>query len=62
TFSIDEKVSKKSRACKFKSLILENYKCGGVIFEASSKLPLLTNSFLHLTALNFQCPDETASF
>ncbi|PXY02891.1 hypothetical protein DF185_02005 [Marinifilum breve] len=32
-FSIDEKGCKKSRASKPKPLLLEKFKCGGVIFE-----------------------------
>lgn len=45
TFSIDEKVGKKSRARKPKLLLLENTKFGGVIFEQGLSFPVSLNVF-----------------
>jgi hypothetical protein len=45
TFSIDEKVSKESRASKVKLLILENFKCGGVIFSILRSFPFFLKIF-----------------
>ncbi len=55
-FSIDEKGCKKSRACKPKPLLLENFKCGEVIFEQVLSFPILLKSFLCISSLIFQCP------
>ncbi|PXY01504.1 hypothetical protein DF185_08445 [Marinifilum breve] len=44
-FSIDEKGSKESRARKPKLHILENFKCGGVIFEQVLSFPVLLKLF-----------------
>ncbi|PXY02572.1 hypothetical protein DF185_00315 [Marinifilum breve] len=56
TFSIDEKVNKESRVCKLKLFILENFKCGGVIFEQVLSFPVLLKIFLRLISLTFQYP------
>ncbi|MDQ2178086.1 hypothetical protein [Marinifilum sp. D714] len=54
--SIDEKGCKKSRACKPKLLLLEKFKCGGVIFEQVLSFPVFLKIFLRLISLSFQCP------
>ncbi|PXX95451.1 hypothetical protein DF185_22300 [Marinifilum breve] len=56
TFSIDEKVNKESRACKLKLFILENFKCGEVIFEQVLSFLVLLKTFPRLISVTFQCP------